>query len=110
MIKLTDILKELKVNNPNPANIADFCNIHFRKLEEIFGKIGSEFELSTLSDGMIEIEIASAGVDENNGIDISFNPKYEEYSNDYNEIEDYDVAGKTIYVNDYLDHRENEDD
>jgi hypothetical protein len=102
MQQLAGILNENQQNS-----ITDFCNTNFRKLEKIFGKIGSKFEPTTLSNG---IEVAYAGIDGENGIDISFDPRYEEMGNIYNDIEDYDVAGKTIYVNDYLSEDDEEED
>ena len=102
--ELAGIVKE------NEQNIAEFCNTHFKELEAIFGKIPTEFELETLENGM---ELASAGTDYDNGITISFDPEFVELGDVYNEIEDVEVAGRTIYVNNYLlpeDEDEDEDD
>ena len=106
-------LNEYKINKPNKYGGIDvFCNTHFKELEEMFGEIGSKFTLFTMSDGT---EVAEAGSDEDNMINISFDPKYmEEWSDDYNEIEEIKIAGRTIYVNnclyDYDDEEDNEDD
>ena len=87
------------INENEEENIVDFCNNHFEEIEQKFGKIGSKFGSFTLDNG---IKVAGAGIDENDGIEISFDPKFMDYSNDYNEIEDYMIAGKTVYVNNYL--------
>jgi hypothetical protein len=80
-------------------NIVDFCNTHFDELQKMFGKIRSKFESTTLKNG---IEVAYAGSDEDDGIDISFDPNYKDLSDIYNDIESYELAGRTIYVNNYL--------
>jgi hypothetical protein len=113
MIKLIDLLNEYKINKPSKYGRIDvFCNTHFKELEKMFGKISSKFTLHTMPDGT---EVAGAGDIVYGGIDISFDPKYmEEWSNDYNEIEEVEIAGRTIYVNNYLhdydEEEDNEDD
>ena len=103
MQQLAGILNEDNTRN----DITDFCNTHFKELEEKFGKISTEFEPDTLLDG---IEVTYAGTDEEDGITISFNPEYMNYNDDYNDIEKVKIAGKTIYVNDYLNSNRDEDE
>jgi hypothetical protein len=96
MQKLAGILNESILFPPN--SISDFGNKHFDEIQNMFGKIRNEFQ-GTKTKG---IEVAFAGSDEDDGIDISFDPKFEEMSDVYNEIEPVEIAGKTIYVNSYL--------
>jgi hypothetical protein len=78
-----------------PSNsISDFANKHFDEIQDNFGKIRTKFEGTTI-DG---IEVAFAITDEDGGIDISSDPKYQELSDIYNEIESVEIAGKTIYI------------
>ena len=108
MQKLAGIITESELFPPN--SISDFCNQHFDEIQNMFGKIRSEFQ-GTKTKG---IEVAFAGSDEDDGIDISFDPRFEEMSDVYNEIEPYEIAGRTVYVNDYLnsklDDEEDEED
>jgi len=91
-----ELINEYKVKNP--ISIDNFCNQHFDELQNIFGKISSKFTLATIAG----IEVASAGTDEDDGIDISFDPEYLELANDYNDIEELEIAGRGVYVNNYL--------
>jgi hypothetical protein len=104
MQKLAGILNESTLFPPN--SISDFGNKHFDEIQNMFGKIRSEFQ-GTKTKG---IEVAFAGSDEDDGIDISFDPKFEEMSDVYNEIESVEIAGKTIYVNNYLNSNIDDDD
>ena len=98
------LTSQSKLNKENksplfPSNsISDFGNQHFDEIQDMFGKIRTKFQGTTTKG----IEVAFAGSDEDDGIDISFDPKFEEMSDVYNEIEPVEIAGKTIYVNDYL--------
>ncbi len=90
-----------------PSNsVSDFANKHFDEIQDNFGKIRTKFEGTTV-DGM---EVAFAGTDEDDGIDMSFDPKYEELSNVYNDIEPVEIAGRILYVNDYLNHNLDDED
>ena len=104
MQKLAGILNESTLFPPN--SISDFGNKHFDEIQNMFGKIRSEFQ-GTKTKG---IEVAFAGSDEDDGIDISFDPKFKKMSDVYNEIESVKIAGKTIYVNNYLNRNLNEED
>lgn len=91
-------------------NIVDFCNKNYKELVKIFGNIGGKFFNSDFIDiNGVLIERASGGLDEDWGIDISFDPRYIDSSNyDYgNDIDEVIINGRTIYCIDYLnfDHR-----
>ena len=90
MQKLAGILNESTLFPPN--SISDFGNKHFDEIQNMFGKIRSEFQ-GTKTKG---IEVAFAGSDEDDGIDISFDPKFKKMSDVYNEIESVKIAGKTM--------------
>ena len=104
MQKLAGILNESTLFPPN--SISDFGNKHFDEIQNMFGKIRSEFQ-GTKTKG---IEVAFAGSDEDDGIDISFDPKFKKMSDVYNEIEPVKIAGKTIYVNNYLNSNIDDED
>jgi hypothetical protein len=90
-----------------PSNsVSDFANKHFDEIQDNFGKIRTKFEGTTV-DGM---EVAFAGTDEDDGIDMSFDPRYEELANVYNDIEPVEIAGRILYVNDYLNHNLDDED
>jgi hypothetical protein len=85
-------------------NIADFLNSNFNEFKKEFGNPKTKFKLTTnTSEDGSKYEVAYAGTDEYNGIDISFDPKFMEISDVYNDVEEVNFLGKTIYVNDYLD-------
>ena len=104
MQKLAGILNESSLFPPN--NISDFGNKHFDEIQDMFGKIRGKFQGTTTKG----IEVAFAGSDEDDGIDISFDPKFEEMSDVYNDIEEVKIAGKTIYVNNYLNSNLDDED
>lgn len=90
--------------NEAEQNIADFLNSNFDEFKKEIGNPKTKFKLTTNTskDGS-EYDVAYAGTNEENGIDISFDPKFMETSDVYNVIEKVNFLGKTIYVNDYLD-------
>jgi histidinol phosphatase-like PHP family hydrolase len=103
--KMMAILNESTLFPPN--SISDFGNKHFDEIQNMFGKIRSEFQGTKNIKG---IEVAFAGSDEDDGIDISFDPKFKKMSDVYNEIEPVKIAGKTIYVNNYLNSNLDDED
>jgi hypothetical protein len=108
MQKLAGIITESE-DSFGPNSISTFANEHFDEIQNMFGKLrGGKFEGFTNNRG---IEVAFIGTDEDDGMDISFDPKFEEMSDIYNDIEPVEIAGKTVYVNDYLNHNlDNEDE
>lgn len=111
MIKLIDILKEIKVV-PKIGSVTIFLNNNYEKFVKEFGnpKIKFSKQINTAEDGS-EYEVAYAGIDEDYGIDVSFSPKFLELADDYNDIENVKFLGKTIYINNYLNTApEDEDD
>lgn len=111
MIKLTDILNEIKVVPGGNMDIASFLNNHYKKFVEKFGDPKTKFDttLNTASDGS-KYEVAYAGLDEDYGIDVSFSPKFMELADVYNDIEEVIFLGRKIYVNDYLNSEPEEDE
>jgi len=105
MIKLISILNELRVvpGKGNPDDIVLFLNFHYKKFVEEFGNPKTKFtkQINTAEDGS-KYEVAAAGIDEDYGIDVSFSPEFMELHDDYNDIEDVEFLGRTIYVNNYL--------
>jgi hypothetical protein len=105
MIKLISILNELRVvpGKGNPDDIVLFLNLHYKKFVKEFGNPKTKFtkQINTAEDGS-KYEVASAGIDEDYGIDVSFSPEFMELADDYNDIEDVEFLGRTIYVNNYL--------
>ena len=107
MQKLAGILTEFE-NPYSPNSISDFANEHFDEIQDMFGKIrGGKFRGITKRNG---IEVAFAGTDGDDGIDMSFDPKFEEMSDIYNDIEPVEIAGKTVYVNNYLNSNLDDED
>jgi hypothetical protein len=82
----------------NEENIADFLN---QNMDEITSKLGDVFSnFETMGDP----KVATAG-DGEEGIDISFDKEHMlelfPEGDPYNEVKSTDIAGKTIYYNDY---------
>lgn len=102
MIKLIDILKEIKVV-PKIGSVTIFLNNNYEKFVKEFGNPKTKFskQINTAEDGS-EYEVAYAGIDEDYGIDVSFSPKFLELADDYNDIENVIFSGRKIYVNNYL--------
>ena len=79
-------------------NIANFLNQNIDEFEEKLGGIRTSFEI------MGDPKVATAGEDES-GIDVSFDKSHMlnlfPESDPYNNVESIDIAGKTIYYNDY---------
>jgi hypothetical protein len=114
VIKLIDILKEIKVvsGKGNSDDIVLFLNFHYKKFVEGFGDPKTKFtkQINTAEDGS-KYEVAAAGIDEDYGIDVSFSPKFMElHDDDYNDIEDVKFLGRIIYVNNYLNAAPEEDE
>jgi hypothetical protein len=82
----------------NEENIADFLN---RNIDEVEEKLGDVYEGFTIID---DPKVATAGNGED-GIDISFDKEHmlELFPEEdpYNNIESIDIAGKTVYYNEY---------
>ena len=117
MIKLIDILKEARIVPAKTGitrnDITNFLNNNYEKFVKEFGNPKTKFnkQMNTAEDGFTKYEVASAGIDEDYGIDVSFSPEFMELADDYNDIEDVEFLGKTIYVNNYLNAaREDEDE
>ena len=84
--------------NEAEENIADFLNQNMDEVKAKLGDIYSKFEI------MGDPKVATAGEGEE-GIDVSFDKEHmlELFPEEdpYNEIESIDIAGKTVYYNDY---------
>jgi hypothetical protein len=82
----------------NEENIADFLNQNMDEVKEKLGDVFSRFE------NMGDPKVATSGEGEE-GIDISFDKEHMlelfPEGDPYNEVESIDIAGKTIYYNDY---------
>ena len=82
----------------NEENIADFLNQNMDEVKEKLGDIFYRFK--TMGDP----KVATSGEGEE-GIDISFDKEHMlelfPEGDPYNEVESIDIAGKTIYYNDY---------
>ncbi len=79
-------------------NIADFLNQNMGEVKEKLGDVFSEFEI------IGDPKVATAGEGEE-GIDVSFDKEHmlELFPEEdpYNEVKSIDIAGKTVYYNDY---------
>ena len=79
-------------------NIADFLNQNMDEVKEKLGDVFSEFEI------IGDPKVATAGNGED-GIDISFDKEHMlelfPENDPYNKVKSIDIAGKTIYYNDY---------
>jgi len=79
-------------------NIADFLNQNMDEVKEKLGDVFSGFEI------IGDPKVATAGEGEE-GIDVSFDKEYMlelfPEGDPYNEVESIDIAGKTVYYNDY---------
>jgi hypothetical protein len=86
------------INEEMGENIADFLNQNMDEVKAKLGDVYSEFE--TMGDP----KVATAGEGEE-GIDVSFDKEHmlELFPEEdpYNEVESIDIAGKTVYYNDY---------
>jgi hypothetical protein len=96
---LKEQVKALFENEGN-ENIVSFLNSNFKEVVSKLGNPGSKFE------NMGDIKVATAGMDELSGIDISFDKQHMldlfPENDPYNEVKSIDIAGKTVYYNDYL--------
>jgi hypothetical protein len=104
MNKLAGLITEsqarrmMEILNENEGNIADFLN---QNMDEITSKLGDVFSnFETMGDP----KVATAG-DGEEGIDISFDKEHMlelfPEGDPYNKVESMDIAGKTVYYNDY---------
>jgi hypothetical protein len=86
------------VNEEMGENIADFLNQNMDEVKEKLGDVFSGFEI------IGDPKVATAGEGEE-GIDVSFDKEHmlELFPEEdpYNEVESIDIAGKTVYYNDY---------
>lgn len=91
-------LKEEKMNEAK--DIASFLNANMDEFTQKIGDPGSEFEV--IGDPLV----ATAGTDDTSGIDVSFNKEHMlklfPEGDPYNKVESVEIAGRTIYYNDYL--------
>jgi hypothetical protein len=98
MQQLAGLIKESQLNEAE--DIASFLNANMDEFVQKVGDPGSEFE--TMGDPLV----ATAGTDDMSGIDVSFDREHmlELFPEEdpYNEIQSVDIAGKTVYYNDYL--------
>ena len=97
MQQLAGLIKENQLNEAE--DIASFLNANMDEFIQKVGDPGSEFE--TMGDPLV----ATAGDDES-GVDVSFDRErmLELFPEEdpYNEVEQTEIAGKTIYYNNYL--------
>ncbi len=101
MQKLAGLITESEYKaklNETEGNIADFLN---QNMDEITSKLGDVFSnFETMGDP----KVATAG-DGEEGIDISFDKEHMlelfPEGDPYNKVESMDIAGKTVYYNDY---------
>ena len=82
------------------GNIVDFLNSNFEEFKQKVANPGSEF--FSIGDS----KVASAGTDEDSGIDVSFDKEHMlnlfPEDDPYNEVEEAEIAGRKIYYNNYL--------
>jgi len=82
----------------NEGNIADFLNQNMDEVKEKLGDVYSGFSI------MGDPKVATAGEGEE-GIDVSFDKEHMlelfPENDPYNKVKSIDIAGKTIYYNDY---------
>jgi len=90
--------KKYEIKEEMGENIADFLNQNMDEVKEKLGDVFSGFEI------IGDPKVATAGEGEE-GIDVSFDKEYmlELFPEEdpYNEVESIDIAGKTVYYNDY---------
>jgi hypothetical protein len=81
-------------------NIASFLNANMDEFIQKIGDPGSEFEI------MGDPLVATAGTDDNSGIDVSFSKEHMlelfPENDPYNKVKSANIAGKVIYYNNYL--------
>jgi len=86
------------INEEMGENIADFLNQNMDEVKEKLGDVFSEFAI------IGDPKVATAGNGED-GIDVSFDKEHmlELFPEEdpYNDVESIDIAGKTVYYNDY---------
>ena len=84
--------------NESEGNIVDFLNQNMGEITSKLGDVFSNFE------GMGDPKVATAGEGEE-GIDISFDKEHMlelfPEGDPYNKVKSIDIAGKTVYYNDY---------
>jgi len=98
-----NILSKLKIEESylnESEDIASFLNANIDEFIQKVGDPGSEFE--TMGDPLV----ATAGTDDMSGIDVSFNREHMlelfPEKDPYNVVQSANIAGKTIYYNNYL--------
>ena len=96
MQQLAGLITESQLNEVE--DIASFLNANMDEFIQKVNDPGSEFK--TMGDPLV----ATAGVDEQ-GIDVSFDREHMlelfPENDPYNKVETVDIAGKTIYYNNY---------
>ena len=95
---LAGIITESQLNEAE--DIATFLNTNKKEFIQKVGNPRSKFEI--IGDPLV----ATAGTDDDSGIDVSFDKdhmlKLFPENDPYNKVQSIDIAGKTIYYNDYL--------
>ena len=109
MQQLAGLITESQLNEKE--DIVSFLNSHMDEIKSKLGSIpGGRFEDVPGETGLR----ATAGTDENNGIDMSFDEDhmYDLFpeEDEYNEVQSMNIDGKTIYYVDYRSDSDNEED
>ena len=98
MQQLAGLIKESYMNEAE--DIASFLNANMDEFVQKIGDPGSEFK--TMGDPLV----ATAGTDDMSGIDVSFDREHMlklfPENDPYNEVQSVNIAGKTVYYNNYL--------
>ena len=98
MQQLAGLIKESYMNEAE--DIASFLNANMDEFAQKVGDPGSEFEI------MGDPLVATAGTDDMSGIDVSFNKEHMlklfPEGDPYNKVQSVNIAGKTVYYNNYL--------
>ena len=94
---LAGIITESQLNETE--DIAAFLNANMDEFIQKVGDPGTGFE-------NVGDKVATAGTSDNSGIDVSFDKnhmlKLFPEDDPYNEVESIDIAGRTVYYNNYL--------
>lgn len=95
---LAGIINESQLNEAE--DIASFLNANMDEFIQKVGDPGSKFEF--IGDPLV----ATASTDDMSGIDASFNKEHMlelfPENDPYNKVQSVDIAGKTVYYNNYL--------
>jgi hypothetical protein len=95
---LAGIITESQLNEVE--NIAAFLNANIDEFIQKVDDPGSKFEI------IGDSKVATAGTSDESGIDVSFDKnhmlKLFPEDDPYNEVKSVDIAGRTVYYNNYL--------